>query len=115
MSFPMPIGEFKSRTSVRSAWKRATVNRSQAKGGALFEIAVGRPGAQPGAAPPIPAFVSAAIAEGGSPSPTTVGSLADLLQSLWTNGFAILAGVDSAEVCAFVDSVESSEQGAKRE
>jgi hypothetical protein len=44
-----------------------------------------------------------------------VGSLADLLQSLWANGFAILAGVDSAEVCAFVDSVESSEQGAKRE
>jgi hypothetical protein len=29
--------------------------------------------------------------------------------------FVILAGVDSAEVCAFAKSVESSEQGAKRE
>jgi serine/threonine protein kinase len=81
----------------------------------LFEIAVVRHDAQPGAAPLIPAFVSAIIEEGRSPSPTAVLSFADILQSLQANNFAILAGVDSAEVCAFVDSVESSEQGAKRE
>jgi hypothetical protein len=81
----------------------------------LFEIAVGRPGAQPGAAPPVPAFVSAIIEEGRSSSPTPKRSFADILQSLRADGFAILAGVDSAEVSAFVDSVESSEQGAKRE
>jgi serine/threonine protein kinase len=81
----------------------------------LFEIAVGRPGAQPGAAPPIPAFVSARIEEVRSPSRTAVRSFADMLESLQANGFAILAGVDSAEVCAFVDLVESSEQCAKRE
>jgi hypothetical protein len=44
-----------------------------------------------------------------------VRSFVDLLQRLRANGVAILAGIDSAEVCAFVDSVESSEQGAKRE
>jgi serine/threonine protein kinase len=71
--------------------------------------------AQPGAAPPIPAFVSAIIEEGQSPSPTATRSFADLLQSLRANSFAILAGVDSAEVWAFVGSIESSEQGAKRE
>jgi serine/threonine protein kinase len=81
----------------------------------LFEIAVGRPDAQPGDPPPIPAFVSAIIEEGRSHSPTTKQSFADILQSLRANGFAILAGVDPAEVCAFVDSVESSEHGAKRE
>jgi serine/threonine protein kinase len=81
----------------------------------LFEIAVGLPDAQPGAAPTIPAFVSAIIDEGRSPSPTAKRSFADLLQSLQANGFAILAGVDSAEVCAFVESVESSQQGAKNE
>jgi hypothetical protein len=42
-----------------------------------------------------------------------VRSFADLLQSLRADGFATLAGVDSAEVCVFVDSVESAEQGAK--
>jgi hypothetical protein len=118
MSFSMQIGGFKSRTSVRWAHKRATLNRSRAKGeppaadvcafaSLLFEIAVGRRGAQPGAAPPIPAFVSAIIEEGRSPSPTAVRSFADLLQSLRADGFAALAGVDSAEVCAFVGSVES--------
>jgi hypothetical protein len=81
----------------------------------LFEIAVGRRYAQPGAAPHISAFVSARIEEERSPAPTAVRSFADILQSLRENRFAILAGVDSAEVCAFVDSVESSEQGAKRE
>jgi serine/threonine protein kinase len=80
----------------------------------LSEIAVGRPDAQPGAAPPIPAFVSVIIEEGRSPSPTAKRSFADILQSLQANGFAVLAGVDSAEVCAFVDSVESFEQGCKR-
>jgi hypothetical protein len=44
-----------------------------------------------------------------------VRSFADILQSLQADGFVVLAGVDSAEVCAFVDSVESFEQGAKRE
>jgi hypothetical protein len=44
-----------------------------------------------------------------------VGSFADILQSQRANGFAILAGIDSAEVYAFVDSVELSEHGAKRE
>jgi hypothetical protein len=44
-----------------------------------------------------------------------VRSFADILQSLRANGLAILAGVDSAKVCDFVDSVESSEQEAKRE
>jgi hypothetical protein len=43
-----------------------------------------------------------------------VRSFADIFQSLQANGFAILAGVDSAEVCTFVDSVESFEWGAKR-
>jgi hypothetical protein len=75
----------------------------------LFEIVVGRPDAQPGAAPPIPAFVSAIIEEGRSLSPNAERSFADILQSLQPNGFAILAGVDSAEVCAFVEWVESSE------
>jgi serine/threonine protein kinase len=81
----------------------------------LSDIAVGCPGAQPGPAPPIPAFVSAIIEGAQSPSPTARRSFATILQSLRANGFAILAGVDSAEVCAFVESVESSEQGAKRE
>jgi hypothetical protein len=115
MSLSMPIGGFKSRTSVRSAWKPATLNRSRVKGGArrrafaslLFEIAIGRSDAQPGAAPPIPVFISVIIEEGRPSSPTAVRSFSDLLQSLQANGVAILAGVDSAEVCAFVDSVES--------
>jgi hypothetical protein len=81
----------------------------------IFEIAVGRPDAQPGAAPPISEFVSVIIKGGWSPSPTAKRSFADILQSLLANGFAILAGVDSVEVCAFVESVESSEQGVKRE
>jgi hypothetical protein len=83
-----------------------------------FEIAVGHPDAQPGDAPPSPAFVSEIIEEWQSPSPTVVRVFADILQSLQANGFAILAGVDSAKVCASVESVESvelSEQGAKRE
>jgi hypothetical protein len=79
----------------------------------LFEIAVGRPGAQPRAAPPIPAFVSAIIEGGQPPSPTAVRSFAHLLQGLQVNGFAVLADADSAEVCAFVNSVESSGQGAR--
>jgi hypothetical protein len=73
----------------------------------LSEIVVGRPGAQPGAVPPIPACVSAIIEDGRSPSPTTMRSFADILQSLQVDGFAILAGVDSAEVCAFTDSVDT--------
>jgi serine/threonine protein kinase len=81
----------------------------------LSEIAVGRPGAQPGAAAPVSAFVSAIIEGGQSPSPTAKRSFADLLQNMRANGFAILGGVDAAEVCVFVDSVESSERGAKRE
>jgi serine/threonine protein kinase len=81
----------------------------------LFEIAVSRPDAQPGAASPIPAFASARIEEGRSPSLTAKRSFADILQSLQANGFAILAGVDSAKVRAFIDSVESAEQGAKME
>jgi serine/threonine protein kinase len=78
----------------------------------LSEIAVGRLGAQPGAVPPIPDFVSAIIEERRSPSTTAVRSFADLLQSLRAIDFANLAGLDSAEVCIFVDSVGSSERGA---
>jgi hypothetical protein len=123
MSFSMQSGEFKLRTSVGSACKRATLNRSRAKGGTLrrafasllSEIVVGRPGAQPGAAPPIPAFVSAIIEEGQSPSPTAKRSFADILLSLQASGFVILAGVNSAEVCVFVDSVESAEHEVKWE
>jgi hypothetical protein len=59
--------------------------------------------------------VESLIEEVRSPSPTAVPSFADILQCLQANGFAILAGVDSAEVCVFVESVESSEQGAKSE
>jgi serine/threonine protein kinase len=81
----------------------------------LFEIAVGRPEVQPGAAPRIPGFVSVIIEGGRLPSRTAVRSFADLLHSLRGNGFAILTGVDSTEVCAFVELVESSEQGAKNE
>jgi serine/threonine protein kinase len=81
----------------------------------LFEITVGRPDTQPGAAPPIPAFVSAIIQGGRSPSPTAKRSFTDILRSLQANGFAILAGVDSAEVCAFVEWVASFELGVKRE
>jgi serine/threonine protein kinase len=81
----------------------------------LSEIAVGRPDAPLRAAPPVPAFVSVIIEKGRSPSPTTKRSFADILQSLRADGFAILAGVDSAEVCSFVEWVESFEQGAKRE
>jgi hypothetical protein len=40
--------------------------------------------------------------------------LADFLQSLQVNGFAILAGIYAAEVCIFVDSAESSELDQKR-
>jgi hypothetical protein len=77
----------------------------------LPEIAVGRSDAQAGAAPPIPAFVSARIEGRRSASLTARQLFADTLQSMQANGFAILAGVDSAEVCPFVDSVGSSEQG----
>jgi hypothetical protein len=62
-------------------------------------IIVGRSDAQPGAAPLIPAFASAIIEGARSLSATAVRSFADLLLSLRADGFAILAGVDSAEVC----------------
>jgi serine/threonine protein kinase len=81
----------------------------------LFKIAIDCPDAQSGAATPIPAFVCAIIEEGQSPSPTARRSFADILQSLRANSFAILAGVDFAEVYAFVESVESFERAAKRE
>jgi hypothetical protein len=80
-------------------------------GSLLFEIPVVRPDTQPGAAPRIPAFVSAIIEKGRSPSLTAVRSFADILQSLQANCFAVLAGIDSAEFCAFVNSAELSEQG----
>jgi hypothetical protein len=48
------------------------------------------------------------IEEGRSPSPTAKRSFADSLQILQAKGFAILAAVDFGEVCAFVESVESS-------
>jgi hypothetical protein len=54
--------------------------------------------------------VSAIIEEGQSASPTAVRSIADILQSLQANGSAIPAGVDSTEVCAFVDSVDCLSQ-----
>jgi hypothetical protein len=44
----------------------------------LSEIAVGHPDAQPGAAPPIPAFVSAIIEAVQPPSPTAKRSFADI-------------------------------------
>jgi uncharacterized protein (DUF362 family) len=81
----------------------------------LFLIAICRPTTHPGVTPPIPGFVSAIIEEGQSPLSAAKPSFADISQSLQANGFAILAGIDSAEVCAFVDLIESSEQGAKRE
>jgi hypothetical protein len=81
----------------------------------LFEIAVGRCNAEPGAAPILPAFISAIIEEEPSPSRTAKRSFADSLQSLQANDFAILVGVDCPEVGAFVESVDSSEQGTNRE
>jgi hypothetical protein len=44
-----------------------------------------------------------------------LAGFADILQRLRANGFAVLVGVDFAEVCVFVDSFESSEEGAKME
>jgi hypothetical protein len=77
----MPIGRFKSRTSVRSAWKRAPLNRSRAKGetrrrtfarlhpfllrSQLAALALSPELRRP--SPPIPAFISAIIEEGSRP------------------------------------------------
>jgi hypothetical protein len=72
-------------------------------------------GAGNGAAPPIPAFVSAIIDGGRLPTPTTKRSFTDILSNVQGNGSAILAGVDSAEVCAFVESIKSSDQRMKME
>jgi hypothetical protein len=83
----------------------------------LFEIAVRRPAVPPiGAAGelPVPAgvpeFVSRMIADGRSQESQYGLSLVDIVERLKENRFAIVAGVDSEEVSAFVARVESAEQ-----
>jgi serine/threonine protein kinase len=88
----------------------------------LSEIAVGRPPVPPiGAAGelPVPAgvpdFVSRMIEDGRSPASHCRLSFVDIVERLKRNRFAIMAGVDSEEVSAFVAQVESAEQSGNWE
>jgi hypothetical protein len=88
----------------------------------LFEIAVGCSATPPiGAAgiPPllsaVPALVLRMIEDGGSPESARRLSFAEIVARLKANRFAIMAGVDSAEVSAFVSRLESLEQAGERE
>jgi serine/threonine protein kinase len=78
----------------------------------LFEIVVGRPAKGEASVPTsIPSFVSKII-ETGLWSERQF-SFHDILELLKENDFQIEDGVDSAEVFAFVNRIESAEQPAK--
>jgi hypothetical protein len=76
----------------------------------LFEIVVGRPATGETSLPAnIPAFVSNIIKSELWSSSTTQYSFNVIFEILKANEFRILEDVDSAEVLAFVKSVESTE------
>jgi hypothetical protein len=59
--------------------------------------------------PNVPAFVSKIIATSQSPNLQTTDSFLDIFEILKANNFAIVSGVDSADVLSFVNWVESFE------
>jgi hypothetical protein len=88
----------------------------------LFEIAVRGTAIPPISAtggPPfpaaVPAFVSRMIEDGRSPKSARRLSFAEIVARLKARRFEIMAGVDSEEVSAFLNRVESSEQAGERE
>jgi serine/threonine protein kinase len=86
----------------------------QAFASILFELVFGRPPQGEVSIPTgIPAFVSRIIESGLSPIPRTYYSFNTILDILKQNNFSIEDGVDSAEVSAFVNWVESAEHPDK--
>jgi serine/threonine protein kinase len=86
----------------------------QAFASILFEIVVGRPARGEIFIPTnIPAFVSNIIKSGLYYTSETRYSFGGIFQILKNNEFAIEDGVDSADVSAFVNWIESSEQPEK--
>jgi hypothetical protein len=80
----------------------------------LFELVFGRPPHGEASIPTgIPDFVSKIIKTGLSPISGRSYSFTTILEILKENDFSIEAGVDSAEVSAFVSWVESAEQAEK--
>jgi hypothetical protein len=82
----------------------------------LFEIVIGHPARLLGfsndaviVCPNVPAFVSEIIATSQSPQLRTKESFHDIFDILKDNDFAIVSGVDSADVLSFVNWVESFE------
>jgi serine/threonine protein kinase len=82
----------------------------------LFEIIVGHPWTMSGVIngetilhADIPIFVSELIVAGQSPESGIYESLNDIINILKKNNFVIVSGVDSADVLAFVEWVESHE------
>jgi hypothetical protein len=63
----------------------------------------------------VPEFVSDIIERGLRPMPGEELSFIDIIEILEENDFGIVAGVDSAEVTAFISGIESSEQSGKSE
>jgi hypothetical protein len=73
-------------------------------------ITVGPSDGQSGHSSGVPAFVSEII-ERGLFANTRIGeSMGNIFQTLQQNGFQVVDGVDSDEVFAFINRVESSEQ-----
>jgi hypothetical protein len=76
----------------------------------FFEIVAGRPLPPPGAAQ-----VSEIIEEALRPRAGAQLSFIAIFETLKANDFGIVAGVDSAEVSAFVSRVESMMQSGESE
>jgi serine/threonine protein kinase len=86
----------------------------QAFASILFELVFGHPPQGEASIPTgIPEFVSKIIKSGLSPLSGTRYSFHTILEILKQNHFEILDGVDSAEVSAFVNWVESAEHPNK--
>jgi hypothetical protein len=90
----------------------------------FFEIVAGRPLPPPGAAQAnmevilpsdVPWFVSEIIEEGLRPRAGAQLSFIAIFETLKATDFGIVAGVDSAEVSAFVRRVESMMQSGESE
>jgi hypothetical protein len=83
----------------------------RAFGSLLFEIVVGRPANGERNIPEgVPKFVSDIIEAGFSAESGTFRSFGDIFESLKKNRFGIVAGVNSAEVSAFVDWISLLDQ-----
>jgi hypothetical protein len=105
-------GESESRAQLRgfSGEEWTPKKDIQAFASILFELMFGRPPQGEISIPTgIPAFVSRIIESGLSPISTTYYSFDTILELLKQNNFQIEDGVDSAEVSAFVNWVESTE------